>query len=508
VPNPDTYLNVWAMAWVAHQAWADPLRLFDSNAYYPHPGSFAYTESLLPQALQAAPVRLLGGSPLLAYNLVLLLTYPLAGLGAYLLALELSGSRSGAFLSGLGYAFCAYRADHFVHIQSLSYQWLPFALLALRRALAGGGRGSLVALFGFSLLQALSSGYYAVVTAVALGCGLLAGGWQPRRKRALLGAAAVAAGALVVTAVAFLPQRALQRELGVTRSRQEVVRWSARFRSYLEPGAYGLLPHQRLLHRAIDDPEPLSPGLVLLALGLCGAVLGRRQPAVRYAALLAAAGGLLSLGPEITLGPFTLAGPWEALRHLPGVSGLRTPARMGVLAILAVDLLAAVGFSRIAGRAPRGFSIAVGLLVLLESLPFGFREQLQRDPAPPPTVEWLARAPRGPVLESPWGHLEEGALYLYWSTGHWQPMVNGYGALEAPGNLGLGFWGRRWPAEYAARTLLEAGVRYLVVHAARATPSQRARIRSTRDWPDGWRLAARFGDDWIWERAEVSRSGR
>ena len=40
----------------------------------------------------AAPVIALGGSPLLAYNVVFILSFVLSGVGAYLLAEEVSGS--------------------------------------------------------------------------------------------------------------------------------------------------------------------------------------------------------------------------------------------------------------------------------------------------------------------------------------------------------------------------------------------------------------------------------
>ena len=40
----------------------------------------------------------------------------------------------------------------------------------------------------------------------------------------------------------------------------------------------------------------------------------------------------------------------------------------------------------------------------------------------------------------------DGALYVYWSTAHWQPIVNGYGSFEPPGNFGLGLLGNRWPS--------------------------------------------------------------
>ena len=129
LPNGDLFGHAWGLAWVVRQAFRNPSHLYDSNMYFPHSLSLAYTESLLPQALIAAPILLAGGDPVLAHNLVVLLTLPLCGLGAYLLAYDLCRSRQGAFLAGLGYAFCAHHWLHLVHIGVLSVQWLPLALL-------------------------------------------------------------------------------------------------------------------------------------------------------------------------------------------------------------------------------------------------------------------------------------------------------------------------------------------------------------------------------------------
>ena len=193
--NADVYGNVWAMSWVAHQLPRDPLRLFDSNMYFPHPGSLGYAESLLPQGLQALVVTGLGGSAALAYNLVLLLTFPVAGLGAMLLARELGATRGPAFLAGLGFAFCAYRWDHLVHVQSLSCGWLPFVLLFSLRTLRRPSFRSALGAGAFAWLQVLSSGYYALLVAIAVA--LLAaaeGAARAPRTRPAAGGALDAAG--------------------------------------------------------------------------------------------------------------------------------------------------------------------------------------------------------------------------------------------------------------------------------------------------------------------------
>jgi hypothetical protein len=497
-PNPDTYGNTWAMAWVHHQARADPLRLYDANVYFPHAQSLTFTETLLPEALQAAPVRLLGGSPLLAHNLVLLLSFPLSGLGAFLLARELSGSRACAFIAGLGFTFCAYRFDHLVHVQSLSTQWLPFAILYLLRATRTGRPAHLLALAGFALLQALSSGYYAVLLAPALGIPLLQAWLDPARRRQAVRAAGALLCAAALTVLASVPAWLTQRRQGLVRGRAEVIHWSARWRSYLEPGRYAAWPHLRALQVLVHDSEPLYPGLVILVLAVPGLAQARRSEPARMSAMLAAAGLLLSLGPEVHVGPWTVPGPYEVLRLLPGGAALRTPSRLGILAVLGLDLLAAVGWARVSARLarPRAAAAAVACLAVAELWPADLRGSIREVPPPPAAARWLATAPRGPVLELPAAE-GDGALYAYWSTVHWQPMVNGWGAFAPPDDPGLAALGGRWPTSYTAGVFRKAGIRYVVVHTDRVSPGQQRRIAED-PLPYAVRVAADFGPDRIY----------
>jgi hypothetical protein len=135
----------------------------------------------------------------------------------------------------------------------------------------------------------------------------------------------------------------------------------------------------------------------------------------------------------------------------------------------------------------------------LEAWPAGLERLIRSVPPPPPGVQWLAKAPRGPVLELPWHEYHDSAIYLCWSTLHWQPMINGYGSFEPPGNRRLGLIGDRWPTPYAARTFRDFGVRYVVLHTDRLRPPQLARLRSRQDLPEGVRLVEVVAHDWIYE---------
>ncbi len=197
----DPLLNTWILAWDAHALLTDPFHLFDANVFYPLPNSLAYSEHLFSTAALIMPLGLVSGEPVFAYNLSLLLSFPLAGLGMYLLVLRWTHRREAALLAGAVFAFAPYRLAAIAHLQLLTVQWLPFSLLAVDRLLDQGvapsryeGRGPQVSpenKYGvgsrfspfilpyvpfvvFTTMQILASWYLAVFTGLALGLYILA----------------------------------------------------------------------------------------------------------------------------------------------------------------------------------------------------------------------------------------------------------------------------------------------------------------------------------------------
>src|SRR5213595_3866643 len=75
--NADAQLNEWILAWVAHALPRDPIHLFQANIFYPANDSLAFSEPLIVPALLGAPLARLGASPVLVYNLVLIIGFAL-----------------------------------------------------------------------------------------------------------------------------------------------------------------------------------------------------------------------------------------------------------------------------------------------------------------------------------------------------------------------------------------------------------------------------------------------
>src|SRR5207237_3789928 len=140
--------------------WSHLRHFFDANIFYPAPLTLAYSEHLIPEALQIFPIYALTGNPILCYNLLFLSTFALSGVGMFLFARELTGSVVAALVGGLLFAFVPYRVPQSSHLQMLSSQWMPFALYGFRRWTVTGRPRALVGATAAVVTQGLSCGYY------------------------------------------------------------------------------------------------------------------------------------------------------------------------------------------------------------------------------------------------------------------------------------------------------------------------------------------------------------
>ena len=278
----DPVLTIWILARNCEEVLAvlggDFARLgafFDAGIFHPAPLTMAYSEHLIPQSLFACPVYAVSGNPILAHNLAFLSTFVLSGLGLYLFVRELTGSARAAFIAGLLFAFAPYRFPQTPHLQVLSSQWMPFALYGFLRFSARIERGgrAIAPLAGASfalVLQNLSSAYYLLYFTPFAAAYVL---WELARRglwrRTVVWVHLVIAGVLVLlmTVPFLLPYAAVRQALQTTRSRSEVIRYSADVYSYATAASTLWSP----VMRAHPKPEgDLFPGLVPVMLAIVG----------------------------------------------------------------------------------------------------------------------------------------------------------------------------------------------------------------------------------------------
>lgn len=535
----DPVFQLWTMAWDIHAWRTDPSHVFDANIFYPYPNTLAYADHLFGQAAIIAPVLLATGNAILATNLSALLALTLSGFFMYLLVFDLTGNRLAAVVAGIAYAYAPARMAHLEHLNLLSAQWLPLGALTARRALLANSSRWAAVLGLVVVLEGLFSIYYlfflALLLGVLVGTYLL---WN-RRRDSLIAAAKVAvacAVALLILLPTLLPYQRVQRELGIERTVEEVIQWQAVPGDYLavHPNnwLYGDVLGTRF-HRSLE--QDLFPGVILLLLALIG-LANRRFGWERWMLLLLVAGSVvLSFGVSAQIAGHSAPLPYRLFYdYVPGFRAIRVPARLGgLLALVGLAALAGLGLDALATWARRWRAsgrialVAAPALALLAGAAMIAEDATQwprPDPLPTSLAQagrldyaWMAQHP-APALELPMG---EGIIATawpnFWSTMHWNPVVNGYSAFPPPAYYPFRDFMHEFPSPGTIKLLQGIGVETVVYHEEPGVPRERDPVLTrAADFPQltlvveappdyVFRLDP---DPWLWDLARAVPDGQ
>jgi len=479
--NGDTVLIEWTLAWVAHQAFADPLHLFEGNIFYPSHDTLAFSEHLFALGMMAAPLFWLGASPVLAYNILLLAGLALTGWSLAIVMQRWTGSWLAGILAGSIFAFNTHTLTRLPHLHALHFEFFPPMLLVLDRLLREPRirEGLLLALW--FLLTALTSNYHMMFALAALGAAVLsrpedwlllppasapAPGPAPERSpshRFRVIAALAIAGAIAATVMfPFLwPYRVVQHLYGHVRTLDDVAMYVAGWPDYLSSaGRLHFTMWSEPFYRAAN--VSLFPGIVPLALGILALIRGIafRDRRARMCLAIGIAGVLLSFGTALP--GYTLL--YDAFPLLHGIRGVN---RFGFLLIFALAVLS--GFAVAKGRAA-AIIIAI-LLVHAEA----WRAPLvyQHFDGIPGIYTWLADQPHAVVAEFPFDdpqHTHDSAESMLYSTRSWHPLVNGHSAFIPHSYRELYPRVADFPGGRSVDALRAAGVTHVIVHHDRFGP--------------------------------------
>jgi hypothetical protein len=486
----DRYVFLWTNWWVTH-ALSQGKPLYQTTMiFYPQEAGLHFLSFSWLNTLVWWVIKPIAGS-VAAYNFTVWWSWPMAGLGAYLLAREVTGRRWAAFAAGLVYAFFPYHFAQRNHLNLLSAQWMPFALLFLIRATRRGriADGLLAGLF--FAFAGLSSWHQLTLAGLLGGLWLLyawlterdewpQGNWRALALIAVT--AAVLAGPLLAPLVweQFVSPEGQNPYLGREGETQtDLV-------AYVLPNLYHPLwgqaaapVHQRFLR---NKDHAVALGYVPLALAGYGLLRWRAVKQVRFWLLALLAFFLLAIGPfpringvaypQVPL-PYRLVG-WT----FP-VSSLRNPERFNIVVGLCLALVVGIAIGDLLRRMAARRMVAVvavtlGALVLLEYWSWPFPT---RSPGVPEFYHQLAQEPgKFAIVDLPITN-DLSKEYMYYQTVHGKATVTGhvsrppegaYDFIEGNGLLRALWQGRRPDptgdpvAEMAA--LADAGVRYVIVH--------------------------------------------
>ena len=127
----DPYLVSWILWWDYHQTFTNPLRLFESNLFYPYHHTLAFSEHCYGIALLFFPLFALGLRPLTVHAVAMFFGFAGCGYGAFRLARTLTGSYAVAWLAGIVFAFGPFRFHYMSHLPYLFTLWMPLLFEAL-----------------------------------------------------------------------------------------------------------------------------------------------------------------------------------------------------------------------------------------------------------------------------------------------------------------------------------------------------------------------------------------
>jgi hypothetical protein len=482
----DPALITWTLSWGAHTLPGHPTSYLNANIFWPHRGTLAYADSLVPLAPAYGALYAATHSWSLTLLVLGIGLTVLSLSAAYALGRWLTDRRDAAVLGAVAYTFSGFAVAQWGHVQLQTLGLLPVALLLLLRLL--NEEATVRRALGLGLVSValvLSSLYYGLAYAVAVIVIVVAHGIT-RRGRVppkVLGLLALAA---VVIALLVWPElRARTRMADEGFRRPLVAGFGLHGTDFLRP-AFGSYVWRPLEHAVgyRDEAHRFFPGAIAALLALFGAVatIGRRRTLraagmrlAPLAALVAAGVVAVVLACGAKLGPFS--GPFAFLYdHVPGFGEARVASRLAVVTTLALAMLAAAGFAALATRlGDRRAAIvatvagAVMLAELAVALPWA---DLAHDRQTLAVYRALAHQPAGAVVELPmmiphddayqWAVVE--APRMVYSSLDWHPRVNGYSGFVPPGYDEDAAILDTFPAPAAVQRARQHGVRWVVLH--------------------------------------------
>ena len=362
--------------------------------FFPATGMMAFSDHFLGASVIALPLQWLGCSPITAYNLTLLASFPLCAIAAHALALTLAGRHDAAVVCGLAYGFNPYRVAHIEHLELLLAFGMPAALAALH-LYAGTRRVKWLVVFTAALtLQVLSASYYAVFFTVLLGLWTV---WfiRPQAWRAVMAMVAAAGVAALAVSPIILGYHRIHDSYNLTRDFfNEVVEYSADLSSFVTASPLSALWGWTAVLNGGE--RQLFPGLTITALALAGVILLRRAhaPDRDRLAMASAVCWVMAAALAATAIGARLTGPWDLDWGWLSVSGRaphKTLSLSAALSIAAIALSPAMR-AEFRVRSPLAFYLVAAAVLFVCSLgprPALLGEQILYEPP----YAWLMRLP-------------------------------------------------------------------------------------------------------------------
>ena len=413
--------------------------------------------------------------PVLAYNLLVLSTFVIAGVGAFLLFRHFTDNTAAALLGGFIFAFSPTHFAHSLHqIEIASSQFVPFFVLYYLKILNHGSKRNVAWASLFFLLNALCSWYYLVFSLFLMAACY---GIEAYRRRRLLLAGPVLSSFVIVGVTLIATSPLTLRMLLYAARTPGVSTWGygeyvIDLFGFLVPHSYhllaGLPPVSSLNRSYVGYPWESAGYLGVLTVCL---LLASGRFLVKHAArhvltLLFFVALALGATPHLAGRSLPVALPYAAIQYIPVISEARAPNRAMAYAYLFLGLLVALAFS---------FQLREGFLhrrrwvpvLLTLAIVLDFWTPCRQSTEvrlPPAYAAILAQEPTKDfaVLDLPRVSWSRRARYMVYQTLHGFPIVQGYMSRKPSPSL-LDTLEYRDLALQRAQ-LRSVRVKYIVVH--------------------------------------------
>jgi len=463
----DPLLNAWIIDWNCHALTHEPLHLFDAPIFHPAKFPLAFSEHMTGVALLVLPFHVAGLGAVAVYNIAILLSFALAGYGAFVLARVVTEDTLASLIAGVFFAFVSFKFDHLSHVQIIASGWIPLTLAALLRyARTRSVRHAAFFAIAF-VMNGLTNIYWLMFVSFAVLVTILFLRVLDRR----LIVALVVSGLVLLPFL--IPYQVVSKTYRMSRTSGESLGGSATWSDWVTASPSSLLYGWREGHQE----RHLFPGVLAIALfvfaawstwgGFSNPPGGSEDPPhvwlLALAIVCAIAGCLLArwhksdvafmLAVVFAIAAFPwrehvvhperwVASIWIAIgfigsfgehsflhsflfRVIEPFRATRTPARWAIIAYCGLAIWMAIGASKL----PR-LRVALLALSIIEVIP---RFTWQHVPSQfPPVYAWLAKTRPACAIELPIGWNETEAGYVLASTTHRVPIMNGVSGFDPP----------------------------------------------------------------------------
>lgn len=478
-------LNFWTIWWNVDRIEHGYRNYWNAPIYRPVEGMLAGTEPQSIVGWLAWPLwRLTPAGQAQTYNILVVLFLTLNGWVACRVLRHLRLPWGQALVGGTLVSLLPvvhWQLGVFQLISVWGVLWTFIALLRFRRR---PGCGSALHLaVAFAAVYSLCC-YFGLFLSILLlvGSPLLFGRRLFKVRTWVWGAVAVASSAVLLSPVVSA-QLSLAARQPFDYPQQWILDLSARPLDYLRPPGWQLvrLPE---LDDANGYPWPLCPGTLKMGVAGLGVVLGllnrRRRRFVLFCTVIGLVAVLLSLGPRLEMGGFSV---YRLLvDYFPGYGHVRSLLRFAFFFQIAVAMLAVIGLYECAliARRQLGHSwrqrtpiiaLVLGIVLAAEAWPTrpGMYE-LPANAARQNWIAWLGDSARADAclvfFPLPRGYAEEDllptAVWMYYQTLHHRPMVNGYCTFVPEHFLRLSKKSEGFPTRTGIEALQASGVTHIV----------------------------------------------